>query len=153
MRFSQTGSSSAWMALARISIGIMFLFFAQYKLMHRDFAHGGYEKYLNGYVQDTSVNFYKPVLRATLKHPVFFGYTVGVVEALIGLSMVLGKWVRLFSVIGALFMLNLTLATWHLPAGSAAWMYLGRQLNNLPLMLLFIIFIAHRAGETLGLDG
>jgi hypothetical protein len=64
-----TGSSSITMAVARIVVGIMFLFFAQYKLMGRDFAHGGYEKYVTGYVQESSVSIYKPFLRATLKYP------------------------------------------------------------------------------------
>jgi hypothetical protein len=71
---------------------------------------------------------------------------------LIGISMVLGWWVRLFSVIGALFMLNLTFATWYLPPGTPVWKYFGAQLDHIPLLLLFMIFLAHRAGETLGLD-
>src|SRR5438477_4945389 len=83
MNFSNTGSSSLWMAFTRIAVGIMFLFFAQYKLIHRDFAHGGYEKYVHSYVQESSVNFYKPVLNKTLQHPVIVGYTVGVMELLV----------------------------------------------------------------------
>lgn len=141
------------MAVARIVIGIMFLFFAQYKLMHRDFAHGGYERYVKKYAEETAVNFYRPFLRKTLEHPVISGYAVGVAELLIGLSMVLGWWTRSFAVIGALFMLNLALSTWKLPPGSAYWQYLGNQLENIPLILLFILFIAHDAGTTLGLDG
>ncbi len=140
------------MALARICVGVMFLFFAQYKLMHREFAHGGYEKYVNEYTQQTSLHFYRPVLRATLKYPAFSGYAVGVAEALIGLSMLLGLWVRPFSILGALFMLNLTFSTWYLPAGSAYWMYAGRQLDHIPLLLLFLVFFVHNAGTSLGLD-
>jgi len=152
MKISNTGSASIWMALARIAIGIMFLFFAQYKLIHSEFAHGGYERYVHGYVDKTAVGFYKPFLNLTLKHPSISGYAVGVAELLVGLSMVLGLWVRVFSVVGALFMLNLAFCTWQLPAGSPAWQYLGNQLDNIPLFLLFVLFIAHRAGQTLGLD-
>jgi uncharacterized membrane protein YphA (DoxX/SURF4 family) len=152
MKLSNTGTSSIWMALARIAVGIMFLFFAQYKLIHSDFAHGGYAQYVHGYMDHTAVGFYKPFLNMTLQHPVISGYAVGVAELLIGLSMLLGLWVRVFSVVGALFMLNLTLCTWQLPGGAATWKYLGNQLGNIPLMMLFILFIAHRAGETLGLD-
>ena len=140
------------MAVARIAVGIMFLFFAQYKLMHREFAHGGYEKYVTGFAQESSVSFYKPFLRATLKHPVASGYGVAVAELLIGLSMVLGFWVRPFSVLGALFMLNLVLSTWVLPGGVPLWRYLGNQLDNIPLMMLFVLFCVHNAGTTLGLD-
>jgi uncharacterized membrane protein YphA (DoxX/SURF4 family) len=152
MNLSNTGTSSIWMAFARIAVGIMFLFFAQYKLLHRDFAYGGYEKYVSGYVNETAVDFYRPFLKKTLEHPHISGYAVGVAELLIGLSMVLGWWTRVFSVAGALFMLNLTLATWKLPPGSAYWRYLGNELDNIPLLMLFILFIAHNAGNTLGMD-
>ncbi len=55
-------------------------------------------------------------------------------------------------VLGALFMLNLLLATWRLPPGTPAWRYLGNQLETIPLLLLFLIFFAHNAGQTMGLD-
>jgi uncharacterized membrane protein YphA (DoxX/SURF4 family) len=147
-----TSSSSMAMAVARIAVGVMFIMFAQYKLLHRDFAHGGYEKYVTGWAQETSVGFYKPFLRATLRYPVASGYAVAVAELLIGISMVVGFAVRPFSVLGALFMLNLALATWVLPAGTPAWRYLGNQLDNIPMMLLFILFFVHNAGQTLGVD-
>ena len=140
------------MSVARIAVGMMFLMFAQYKLLHRDFAHGGYEKYVSGWTQETSVSFYKPFLRETLRYPVASAYAVAVAELLIGISMVVGFAVRPFSVVGALFMLNLALATWVLPAGTPTWRYLGNQLDNIPLLLLFILFFVHGAGETLGLD-
>jgi uncharacterized membrane protein YphA (DoxX/SURF4 family) len=153
MASKDAGSSSTAMAVARVVVGIMFLFFAQYKLMGRDFAHGGYEHYVSGYEQVTALGFYKPFLRATLQHPVASGYAVGVAELLIGLSMVLGFWVRPFAIVGALFMLNLLLCTWVLPPGSALWKYFGNELDNIGLMLLFILFFAHDAGQTMGLDG
>ncbi|HEY2116804.1 MAG TPA: DoxX family protein [Candidatus Angelobacter sp.] len=147
-----SGSASVAMGIARIIVGIMFLFFAQYKLMGRDFAHGGYEKYVTGYVQESAVSAYKPFLRATLKFPTASAYAVGVAELLIGLSMVLGFWVRPFAIVGALFMFNLLLSTWVLPHGVPVWRYFGNELDNISLLLLFILFFAHRAGETLGLD-
>jgi uncharacterized membrane protein YphA (DoxX/SURF4 family) len=146
------GSASITMAVARIVVGIMFLFFAQYKLMGREFAHGGYEHTVSGYEQVTAVGIYKPFLRATLRHPVASGYAVGVAEMLIGLSMVLGFWVRPFAVAGALFMFNLLLSTWVLPHGSPAWKYFGNELDNIGFLLLFVLFFAHNAGQTLGLD-
>jgi hypothetical protein len=50
-------------------------------------------------------------------------------------------------------MFNLLLSTWVLPAGSAPWKYFGNELDNIGLMLLFILFFAHNAGQTMGLDG
>jgi thiosulfate dehydrogenase [quinone] large subunit len=153
MGFSKKGSTSYAMALARIAIGVMFLFFAQYKLFGTGFAHGGYEKYVGAYANESAVSYYRPFLRLTLRHPMASGYAVAVAEALIGLSMVLGLWVRPFSLLGALFMLNLTLCTWwRVPYGSPYWQFLGNELDNIPLMFMFIIFFAHSAGQTLGLD-
>src|SRR5689334_22081696 len=137
------GSSSVAMAIARIVVGMKFLFFAQYKLMGRDFAHGGYEHYVTGYEQVTAVGIYMPFLRATLHHPTASAYAVGVAELLIGLSMVLGFWVRPFAIVGGLFMCNLLLCTWVLPPGSPTWRYFGNELDNIGLLLLFILFYAH----------
>ena|SRR5689334_6421102 len=146
------GSASIAMGIARIVVGLMFLLFAQYKLIGHEFAHGGYEHYVTGWVDATAVGFYKPFLRATLHYPVASAYAVAIAELLIGLSMVLGFWVRPFAIVGALFMLNLLLCTWVLPPGTALWKYFGNELENISLLLLFILFFAHNAGQTLGLD-
>ena len=50
-------------------------------------------------------------------------------------------------------MFNLLLSTWVLPHGVPLWRYFGNELDNISLLLLFVLFFAHRAGETLGLDG
>jgi uncharacterized membrane protein YphA (DoxX/SURF4 family) len=147
------GSSSGAMAIARIGVGVMFLFFAEYKLVSAQFAREGYSKWVSGFVQETAVSFYKPFLQFTLHHAMLFAYAVAVIELLIGLSMVLGFRVRLFSIVGVFFMLQLVLSTWNLPAGTPAWRYVGNELEHIPLLLMFIIFYAHSAGETLGLDG
>ena len=152
MKLSQTGASSNWLAFARICVGIMFLIFDEYKLVHSDFAHGGYASYVQQWVDTSAPHFYQPFLKFTIRHQVFFAYATGVLEALVGISMVIGWWVRTFSMIGALFVLNLVIATWGHPPGTPYWMYLGRELEHIPLILLFLIFTAHRAGTTWGLD-
>jgi uncharacterized membrane protein YphA (DoxX/SURF4 family) len=141
------------LALTRIVIGIFFLFFAQYKLASPDFAHTGYAKYVGGYIQSSAVSFYKPFLQKTVEHAVASGYAVAITELLIGLSLVLGLRVRFFSIVGALFMFNLALCTWNAPGPGPKWRYLGNQLDNIPLMLFFLVFFFYRAGETWGLDG
>lgn len=102
-----------------------------------------------------AVAFYRPVLSSlVLPHAVFFGYMVGVVETFIGVCLLLGLWVRPASVLGALYMLNLTLATWWGPGhGAPVWRYFGAELDHLPLLLLFIVFYAVDAGKVWGLDG
>ena len=146
-------SGARLLALTRIFIGVFFLFFAQYKLASPDFARTGYAKYVGGYIQKGAVSFYKPFLRKTVEHAAASGYAVAITELLIGISLVLGLRVRFFSLVGALFMFNLVLCTWNEPGSGAAWHYLGNQLGNIPLLCLFLLFIAYRAGETWGLDG
>src|SRR2546423_2266469 len=144
--------ASKAMALVRMAVGIMFLFFAEYKFASPEFAHGGYAKYVANYVDASAVSFYKLFLRLTLRHPVVSGYAVAVAELLIGLSMLLGYKVRVFSLAGALFMLNLLLCTWNAPGPGAYWRYLGNEIDNLAMFFLFVLFFVHRAGEVWGLD-
>lgn len=141
------------MAIGRIGVGIMFLFFAEYKLVSTQFAREGYSHWVTGFVQESAVNFYKPFLQFTLHHTWLFGYGAAIVELLIGLSMVLGYRVRFFSILGVGLMLNFILSTWNLPPGTAPWRYAANELEHIPLLFLFLIFYANNAGETLGLDG
>jgi uncharacterized membrane protein YphA (DoxX/SURF4 family) len=153
MKKSASNASSTAMALGRIGVGIMFVLFGEYKVINGQFAHEGYTKWVSGFVQESAVSFYKPFLRFTLQHHVLFGYGVGWIELLIGISMILGFWVRPFSVAAAGLMLQLILSTWNLPAGTPTWRYAANELEHIPLLFLFVIFFVHRAGETLGLDG
>jgi uncharacterized membrane protein YphA (DoxX/SURF4 family) len=140
-------------ALARMLTGIFFLLFGEYKVADGGFAHGGFQKYLADYISHDAVPFYRPILsRFVLPHAVPLGYCVGVIELLIAASLILGWRVRLFSVIGALYMINLALATGNAPGPGPVWRYFGNELDHIPLLFLFAIFFATRAGETWGLD-
>ena len=142
-------------AVTRIATGILFLLFGEYKVAGPAFAHGDFQKYLAGYIQTEAVWFYRPVLaHVVVPHAVFFGYFVGVLELWIALAMILGLFVRPSSMVGALFMLNLTLASWWGAGhGVALWRYFGAELDTIPLILLFLIFFATNAGQTWGIDG
>ena len=139
----------------RIATSLFFLFFGEYKLAGPGFAHGGFQTYLREYINNSSVGFYRPVLAGLLlPHAVFFGYTVGVIELLVGVSLLLGLWVRPASVLGILFLLNLTLAAWWEPGhGVPIWRYFGARLDTLPLLLLLLIFFVADAGRVWGCDG
>jgi uncharacterized membrane protein YphA (DoxX/SURF4 family) len=140
-------------AVARILTGVLFLLFGEYKVASPAFAHAGFSQYLQGYVGGSAVSFYRPMLALLIPHAVFFGYMVGVVELAIAASLILGLRVRPMSVVGALFMLNLLLATWWEPGhGVAVWRYFGAELDKIPLIFLFLIFYAADAGTTWGLD-
>jgi len=128
--------------VVRVATGVLFLLFGEYKVAGPGFAHGGFQQYLQGYIGGDAVAFYRPFLaHVVLPRAVFFGYFVGVLELLIGLSLVLGWWVRPASIAGAFFMLNLALATWWEPGhGVAFWRYFGAELDKIPLLFLFLIF-------------
>jgi uncharacterized membrane protein YphA (DoxX/SURF4 family) len=142
-------------AVVRIATSVFFLLFGEYKLAGPGFAHGGFQEYLQGYIAGSAVNFYRPVLSSLiLPHAVFFGYMVGVVESLIGLSLLLGLWVRPASVLGTLFLLNMVLSAWWEPGHNMpVWRYFGAELDHLPLLFLFVIFFAADAGRVWGWDG
>ena len=139
----------------RIATSVFFLLFGEYKVVGPGFARGGFQNYLQDYIANTAVSFYRPVLAdLVLPHAVFFGYAVGVIELLIGISLLVGLWVRPVSVLGVLYMTNFLLATWWGPGhGVPIWRYFGAELDHLPLLLLFIIFFAADAGRVWGLDG
>ena len=142
-------------ALVRMATAVFFILFGEYKLFGSGFAHGGFQEYLRGYIEGSAVSFYRPVLaHLVLPHAVFFGYAVGAVEVFIGLSLLVGIWVRWASVLGALHMLSLTLATWwEVGHGVPVWRYFGAELDHLPLLFLFVIFFVSDAGREWGLDG
>ena len=77
------GLLSKSLVVARICTGIFFVLFGEYKVSGRTFAHSGFAHYLEGYIQETAVSFYRPFLsHIVLPHAVFFGYLVGAVELL-----------------------------------------------------------------------
>jgi uncharacterized membrane protein YphA (DoxX/SURF4 family) len=143
------------LAAVRMATGFLFLLFGEYKVASPAFAHGGLQQYLQGYIDGEAVSFYRPFLvHVVLPHAVFFGYAVGILELWIAASLIMGLWVQPTSLLGALFMVNLAFATWWAPGhGVAYWRYFGAELSTLPLLFLFLIFIAGDAGQTWGLDG
>ena len=142
-------------AVTRIATGFLFLLFGEYKVAGPAFAHGDFQKYLDGFIQTEAVSFYRPVLvHIVAPHAVFWGYAVGVLELWIAASLLLGIFVRPTSIVGALFMLNITLSTWWGAGhGVALWRYFGAELDTIPLILLFVIFFASDAGQAWGIDG
>lgn len=146
---------SKTIAIARMATSVFFLLFGEYKVARPEFAHGGFQTYLQDYIANSAVGFYRPVLSGlVLPHAVFFGYVVGIVELAVGISLLIGLWLRPACVLGGLFLLNMLLATWWAPGhGVPVWRYFGNELEHLPLLLLLIVFYAADAGRTWGLDG
>src|SRR5437879_11252357 len=96
----------------RMATAVFFLLFGQYKVFGTGFAHGGFQQYLQGFIQSGAVSFFRLFLAdLVLPHAVFFGYMVGVVELFIGVSLLLGLWVCFASVLWALYILGFVLFT------------------------------------------
>jgi uncharacterized membrane protein YphA (DoxX/SURF4 family) len=142
-------------AAVRVATSVFFLLFGEYKVARPAFAHGGLQSYVQDYIANSAVSFYRPFLSSVvLPHAVFFGYLVGVVELLVGISLFLGLWVRPGCVVGILFLVNMVMATWCAPGhGVPVWRYFGNELDHIPLLLLLIVFYAADAGRVWGLDG
>ena len=152
----ETSSSlSRPIAGVRIATSVFFLLFGEYKVAGPGFAHGGFQTYLHDYIANSALSFYRPLLSTVvLPHAVLFGYLVGIIELLVGVSLLIGLWGRPASVLGILFLINLTLAAWWEPGhGAPLWRYFGARLDTLPLILLLVIFFAADAGQMWGLDG
>ena len=79
-----------------------------------------------------------------LPHFYWFAPVVYGLEVLTGVSLMLGGFVRLFGVIGALQILNLWLGLYSAP-GEWPWTYFF-------LLLLMLVFATHHYGGSLGLD-
>jgi len=79
-----------------------------------------------------------------LPHFYWFAPVVYVLEVLTGVSLMLGAFVRLWAVIGALQILNLWLGLYSAP-GEWPWTYFF-------LMLLMLMFALHHYGRYLGID-
>lgn len=113
---------------ARIATSVFFLLFGEYKVAGPGFARGGFQNYLQDYIANSAVSFYRPVLaELVLPHAVFLGYAVGLIELLIGISLLLGLWVRPVSVVGVLYMTNFLLATWWGPGHGVPYLALFRS--------------------------
>lgn len=138
----------------RIATSVFFLLFGEYKLAGPAFAHGGFQTYLQDYIANTAVGFYRPFLSGIIQpHAVFFGYLVGAIELLVGLSLLLGLWVRPACILGGLFLVNMILCTWWEPGhGVPVWRYFGAELDHIPLLLLLVVLYAADAGRVFGLD-
>jgi uncharacterized membrane protein YphA (DoxX/SURF4 family) len=143
-------------AAVRIATGIIFLFFAEYKVLSLAWEYGGFEGWIRQFVNEgTAVGFYRVFLiNFVLVHPVLCARIVAWGELAIGLSLVLGLLVRPACVAGAILMIALALSTWYAPGHAAPlWKYFGANLDHIPLLFLFAIFFAARAGDVWGLDG
>ena len=152
----QAGVGEKAIACARIATGIIFFLFAEYKIVGSEFAPFGFEHWVRGWVdQGQVVGFYRPVLvNIALAHAVLCARLVAWGELGIAVSLILGLLVRPAAIGGVILMINFILSTWFAPGHDVpVWQYFGSNLDHIPLLFLFVIFYATRAGDVWGFDG
>jgi uncharacterized membrane protein YphA (DoxX/SURF4 family) len=123
----------AILSLVRIGAGCLFFFLGAKKLLDPGFLYGGLMHALEA--AGHPFPFYETFLNSGVeRHQALFTFGVSIGELLLGISLLLGAYVSLSSVFGAILLVNIALATtygnWlhfaaHL-AGAVALLLLGR---------------------------
>ena len=128
----------------RIAVGILFLVFGEYKVFGSEFVFGGgFQGWIQRFLAEGSAYpFMVPILRGiVLPHGRAISFLVAYGELAIGLSLVLGLWVRVASSFGLVYMLGLLFSANYPGADAVLWHYLGAALEHLVLALCFATFL------------
>ena len=131
------------LAFLRICVGILFLIFGEYKVFGTQFTlHGGFEYWINKFLQDGAYPFMAPILRNfVLPHGRAIAFLVAYGELAIGIALTLGIWVRRASAFGLLYMATLLVSSNYPGAGAPMWQYFGASLDHSVLGLCFVTFL------------
>jgi len=151
MRLSDDDANRNALALAglRIAVGCLFLIFGQYKVFGTQFTlHGGFQFWINRFLQDGAYPFMVPVLKGfVLSHATAIAFLTAYGELAIGIALVTGIWVRAASAFGLIYMLTLLFSSNYPGAHAPFWQYFGASLDHSVLALCFLTFIYARADE------
>jgi|SRR5579859_4891136 len=136
-------ANSRALAFLRIAVGILFLIFGQYKVLATQFTlHGGFQFWINKFLEDGAYPFMVPVLRGfVLPHATPIAFLVAYGELAIGLALVIGVFVRPASAFGILYMLSLLFSSNYPGAHAPLWQYFGASLDHSVLALCFFSFL------------
>ncbi len=131
------------LAFLRICVGILFLIFGQYKVFGTQFTlHGGFQFWINKFMEGDSYPFMIPVLRGfVLPHATAIAFLVAYGELAIGVALLIGVWVRPASLFGFLYMLSLLFSSNYPGAHAPLWQYFGASLDHSVLALCFAAFL------------
>ena len=135
-------SSARAIAVLRISIGILFLILAEYKVFGSAFTlGGGFQYWINSFIEAGAYPFMVPVLKNfVLPHATAVAFLSAYGELAIGIALVSGRWVRAASFCGLVYMATLLFSSNYPGAHAPLWQYFGASLNHLVLALCFAVF-------------
>jgi thiosulfate dehydrogenase [quinone] large subunit len=131
------------LATLRISVGLLFLIFAQYKVFGSQFTlGGGFRFWINRFLTEGAYPFMIPVLQKfVLPHATAIAFLVAYGELAIGLALLTGILVRPASICGAIYMLTLLFSANYPGPHAVFWQYFGASLEHLVLALCFAAFV------------
>jgi uncharacterized membrane protein YphA (DoxX/SURF4 family) len=137
------GLNDRAVAVLRIAIGVLFLIFAEYKVFGTEFVFGGgFQGWIQRFLAEGAYPFMVPVLRGfVLPHARPIALVVAYGELALGISLVLGLWVRAASLCGLVYMLALLFSANYPGPDAVLWHYLGAALEHLVLALCFVAFL------------
>jgi uncharacterized membrane protein YphA (DoxX/SURF4 family) len=145
---STSNHQSKALAFLRITIGLLFLIFAEYKLTSTKFVWGGMATYIRNFIDQGCYPFMRPFLQnLVLPHAVIFGATVSISELLIAISLVTGILVRWASLGGLTMMLVFLFSSNYPGARAPIWEFFGASLEHSVLALCFITFMIAPSGR------
>ena len=129
--------------MLRIAVGVLFLVFGEYKVFGTEFVfEGGFQGWIQRFLNEGAYPFMVPVLRGfVLPHAHPFALLVAYGELALGVSLVLGVWVRPASLCGLVYMLALLFSANYPGPDAVLWQYLGAALEHLVLALCFVAFL------------
>jgi thiosulfate dehydrogenase (quinone) large subunit len=141
------------LAALRISVGMLFLIFGDYKVFGTEFIWGGgFQFWINRFLVEGAYPFMIPVLQKfVLPHATAIAFLVAYGELAIGLTLVLGILVRPASVCGLIYMLTLLFSSNYPGPQAAFWQYFGASLDHSVLALCFAAFIFEEADRALSI--
>jgi uncharacterized membrane protein YphA (DoxX/SURF4 family) len=130
------------LAFLRITVGLLFLILAQYKLNSTKFIWGGMANYISHFIEQGCYPFMQPFLKnIILPHAVFFGAFVAISELLIAISLITGILVRWASFGGLVMMLLFLFSSNYPGANVQLWRYFGASLEHSVFALCFLTFL------------
>jgi thiosulfate dehydrogenase (quinone) large subunit len=138
------GPNDRALAGLRIAVGLLFLLFGEYKVFGREFVFGGgFQGWIQRFLAEGSAYpFMVRILQGVvLPHGRAIALLVAYGELAIGLSLVLGLWVRLASSCGLVYMLALLFSANYPGPQAVLWQYFGAALEHLVFALCFATFV------------
>ena len=114
---------------------------------------GGFQGWIQRFIAEGAYPFMVPVLRGlVLPHARPFALLVAYGELALGVSLVLGVWLRPASLCGLVYMLALLFSANYPGPDAVLWQYLGAALEHLVLALCFVAFLVGAPERALSLS-